>query len=198
MGKIKLEGLNLEVEIPSNIHYFWDGEVNSVAHHYEILEKRYNKMGLIADTKISAEMQEERERANGSCPRFYRFGWKEEARDLGWNENALYELWINCFIKKGLPYDKSIFVRGHEETHALFHMGKLHVLADALVKLTGQTSLSEFLEAAGRMQEKRINEKIADSGGKYALVMAIARGELDYTTEQLDRKLREFSAHSFI
>ncbi|MEK6820242.1 MAG: hypothetical protein AABX71_00850 [Nanoarchaeota archaeon] len=66
---------------------------------------------------------------------------------------------IICYYHQDSPL-KEIFVRGHEETHALQEMGRLHLLQERLVALRLKIDIGAYSD----------NELIADIGGLYAVI----------------------------
>jgi len=181
--KIRFESLGIETIVSNGIHYSWDGEIDNLHDHATQLRQRYAKKGFYKDNKdtyddIEAERKQYGDKINGTLSRFYKFQLHPPPRSLG--------LYIHAYIRKGLSKETAIFVRGHEEAHALYCLGKAHLLGKEVDKICGTNG---FTEEAFRMMNPihdiALFELIANYGGRHALVLAQLAEKINIKPEEI-------------
>ena len=189
MTKVRLESLNIEVVAPREIYYSWDGEVDDIHDHCTALRQQYAKRGMYSTHQAKyKDIEEERkkfgDKVNGTISKFYKFRLNPPPRKV--------EISLHAYIRKGLAPTKSIFVRGHEEAHALYIMGMAHLLGREVDKVCGSGNfLERAFELANSMHDKPLIELIANYGGRQALLCAALNGSIQCTPEEIDELSRE-------
>ena len=189
MPKINLKSLDIVVNAPKEICYSWDGEVENVYDHCTSLRQHYAELGLYGQKKDKYEdIEEERitlgDRVNGTISKFYRFQLHPSPRRV--------VVFLHAYVRKNLPKTKAIFVRGHEEAHALYMMGMANLLGKEVDKVCDSGSfLERAFEIANSIHDKPLIELIANYGGRHALVVANLSGSIKCTPAEIDELSRE-------
>ena len=188
MSKINLESLDIVVNAPKEIHYSWDGEVDDIYNHCINLRQRYAELGLYDQKDRYEDIEEERrtlgDKVNGTLSKFYRFQLHPPPRTV--------EVFLHAYMRKNLPKTKAIFVRGHEEAHALYMMGMAHLLGKEVDKVCSSGNFVErAFEIANSIHDRPLMELIANYGGRHALVLANLNGSIKCTPAEIDELSRE-------
>lgn len=183
MKKISLESLWLKVDVPNEFHYSWDGEVDDVYDHVTSLRHRYAEKGLFSQKldkypDIEKERKELGNNVNGSISRFYKFQLSPPPVNI--------DVFLHAYIRKGLPKNKALFVRGHEEAHVLYLLGAVHLLGRESDRMTGRNFLEKAFKMANSLADINLIETIANYGGRHALAMAAIKGLIDCSPKEVD------------
>ncbi len=149
--KIFLTGLGLEISVPNNISYFYEGHSPNVESHYEqVMGERYN----LKTPNYNPDQQKISTRfLGGQCVPVFNGKFKSMEEALRNNEPVSFHTFVHSNI--GVPLS---FLRGHEETHLLCYLNKLDFLETKLKKICVQSK---------GLKEKD-TETICSIGGLYA------------------------------
>jgi len=145
MKTIKLEATGFEIEVPDNLHYHDDGIVRSIAKHESKLYKEYGRRSEYKYKQLFGELLIKRPSIRRLAGLVYKpiplyaggysyfFNWKDNSVSEAIKEGV--EVHIHTFVLSGFPEPKTIFFRGHEETHFLLDTKKTDVLTGRLKNL---------------------------------------------------------------
>lgn len=123
--KVHFEILNLDALVDSNLLYFDDGFVDSLAKHYLELCKMYERL---PDRSIVTQLSNPNIQGNTWECIFNPF--KHQYTFLS---SSMCEKHIRIWYKHLLEH-KAILTRAHEESHALQFMGQLHLIEKKLAE----------------------------------------------------------------
>lgn len=157
----KLETLRIVIPLGIFQEYHYHGFVKSVFEFVERLSEKYNDDRFLDSLLIK---QETSESPPGVCLDFYTGQWPFRTKH------------VHVFYEHQDSEAENIFLKAHEETHALNHFGKI-IYLERKIRKSGR-------KLAKRLKKLKIESR-ANIGGLYALL------ERRYSPEEIKETLPE-------
>jgi len=151
MKWVRMKALGITVPLGKNKFYSDDGHVDDLKKHNEILIKKYKGNSIPTGD------------AFGQCY------LAKENLNLYFNNRKIFSInlrnYVHIYYSKFQDDPTDIFIRSHEETHALEKLGKLKYLFLDMLKNSDIGSVIDSILFLIKNEE----EELADFGAVYAL-----------------------------